>query len=137
MHDHHDDRRDPAVPDRTDTAPDAPRERVTDRDWNRAGGDPDASPVLGGTTSHQRPSFNDPAAGNPDPIIGTSGLAAEEAAGTRSPVAPSSSSEERVEKPVDQRGADTSRAGGAIARDSDAARREHDDDLDPGDVRAS
>lgn len=123
---HRDDNHDRAA-DAGRTDPEAPRERVTDRDWTEAGGDPDASPVLGGTSSHQRPSFNDPAAGNPDPIIGTSGLAAEKAAGMEPRVARPGDPEEWIENPIDQGGFGV-RASDDEYRDSDAARREDEDE---------
>ena len=100
MH-HHEDPRDQAPREEADET--APRERPTDREWNAAGGNPTASSVLGGTASHQRASFNDPATGNTDPNIGTSGLEAQKIAGTKSHVA-RSASDEWIENPIDQGG---------------------------------
>jgi hypothetical protein len=70
---------------------------------------------------HQRPSFNDPAAGNADPIIGTSGLAAGKIAGTKSPVTPPGSGDEWIENPIDQGGFGTRGTGGASGLESDKA----------------
>ena len=38
--------------------------------------DPEAGRTQGGSSSHRRPSYNDPARGDPDPVVGESGAAA-------------------------------------------------------------
>ena len=63
-----------------------------------------ASADLGGTASHHRASYNDPIAGYPDPILGTSGVEAEEASGTTSTVGRSSGASGWIRHPIDQGG---------------------------------